>query len=1747
MVQWSDVLRAAAIGAAALMSGANAWNKESIMASGRPSNSLGAGQVPGRYIVELEIGAGLHQREIQRRADAVLSSLSDVGLDVDVKDDYSAISTRFSGLSIEVKNSKEGTLDQLKKVEGVADAWPVYTVKLNPIAEGDGSKRAWNPHIVTRVDELHKRGINGQGQRVCVVDSGVDVAHPALAGRIVGGKNMLDDNNDVQDCIGHGTFVSSVIVGDTKDFHGVAPQAEVYMYKVFPCSDSTSNDIILKGMLAADADNCDIISLSLGSDSGYHGSVLSTVASSIAQDRLVVVAAGNSGEQGIFYASSPASGRGVLSVASVNARQVLRWPATVRSSSGQELAISYITADGTKVNETVNAPITFDAGDACNPDSYGDESQALVIQRGVCMWAKTYNTLMYNGFGYYLIFDSYNQGVFYPSDALNSNPSIHLFGLTAASVGAWVREETAAGHNLTLVIKPDDDPAASDPANTFNDFPGSGQVSYFSSWGPTFENDFSPKIAGPGGFVYGAHPDNKYVVQSGTSFSTPYIAGVAALFYAHVKKDSKEFLRRISATAATLPAWDEREKSVLADIAPLAQQGSGIVDAVKVMDYQTILLSDSHISLNDTDNRVSTHKIRLANTGSSQVTYKISHVAAASVKSRDEYLYPYTYMPPLTAASGSIRAPNSITIAPGSTQDVEVTFNKPANDQENSGTVWSGKVVFEGTNGEFVSVPYMGVEVSTYNWTPLEGSPLFFRYDSGSGYLYPIDWQSKPYKLAESDSPEVYYALRYGTYEFSFDLVGHDWKVQDFSYPLVSGSGSAQWLGSLRSAPDVFGSYVEFPARFPLRFSNVGFTRFQSFANGTAVRTGRYRILARALRVFGDAKDAKDWQFTLSDAFTVQLGDEPLPSTPISSTTAVSTPLSTATPTSQSMSTTSSQVIVTPSSSAIASTTAVPGITTTLRAIAAPTGVPDAIVDVSVAKQGVSTNQINDPGVWLELHVRFEIPTRLPLDSSVSFALPPQIVDVATSNYVMDQSSNLVGSASFDKSTSLYTINFGEYVTWHSQFVGDFYLFCRFSEDYRPQMQAGTYYLEILTVGKSIYTPLTYTAVDRTRVYEHIAVKKVDNLDTYEFKVEVPGQLGPWNSVTFTSAYNENDGFLCTETAVSVGTEFNALNQVTQSRDITAASVKRCEVKNFRAIVIDTVAAGEALVFSIATLMGVRESWSITMTYNLAIELKNGTTIGWNSRTMTYEKNSRSRPDNWISAVVDRDGPIGPIISTTSLILTISTPVSTPASTPVSSSTATTPASTPGSSTQISSSIPQFSTVSSGTSIGSSSSAVETSTPVSTTPVSSTAISSTTPASSTIVTSTTPISSGASVSSSVPASSTPVSSTTLISSTTPASSTPGSSSAVPGSQTTSGSSTTPISSHVSSSVIPSSQTMPVSSTTPISLTNARSSTTDVSASVSLSISQTAPGTAISSASVTTHGSTASSSTISATESSPAGISNSVPASSISSPSSPLSGTSVPTSASNVALSSSSRGPVSHSGNLHSSGGSSYPTAGPSEVTRTSVKQSLAPAETQTVTVITSVCSDPSWTAPVTVTITVPCATSGQTKVTTITSVCTRCADHPVTVTYTQPAAQPTSTKVDGFRVPSSASQVPNLIPHVTISTGLGKPGNPAYPSAFSTLTSISSAKVSEGAGQGNGGKSSQSSQPSGATVDNRNNSVSQIGATQPALTQKTATSVALGVPSTISTSAPVSAATHISIRYLVASIIAGFATWTLIV
>ncbi|KAF4467611.1 alkaline elastase [Fusarium albosuccineum] len=1532
------------------------------MGSRKPVDTLASGIIPGKYIIELEPGSTLKSRDVNLSDSPLIGEIQSLGYDASVTQDLTSASGGFQGVSIEVANSENVTLGQLKDVPGVVNAWPVYAVTLDVDFDTNNAAPKWNPHVVTRVEELHKRGIKGKGQRVCVIDSGADASHPVLAGRIAGGKNMLDDSTNIEDCNGHGTFVSSVIVGQSKDLTGVAPESEVFMYKVFGCESTTSNDIVLKGLLAADADDCDIVSLSLGVDNGYSGSVMSRVASEVAQRRLVLVAAGNSGEQGTFYASSPASGHGVVAVASVNSKQVLGWPATIQSSAGESLEIRYVTPDGQKLNESTSAQLSFDEGDSCNPTLYGSEDEAVIIKRGICFSNKAYNYLSSTGFGYFLIFDSYNQGVFYDSE-LNGmiSPSIHLFAVTEASVGTWVSKQISAGHNLTLKVEPDADAVVSEA-----DFPSGGQLSAFSSWGLTFENDFSPSIAAPGGAVYGAFPDNRHAIASGTSFSTPYVAGVAALFFSHVNKDHKDFFRRISSTAALLPSYDVAQKETYSDIAPLAQQGAGLIDAVKMMDYKTLLVSEPHLSLNDTDNRISTHTIVLRNAGSSPVTYKVSHVAASTAQSRDEYWYPMLYFPPLIDdAKGSINAPDSycvlccsrrypnqiapdsVTIAPGSTGNVEVTINSPENLESNSGALWSGKIVFEGSNGEFIAVPYMGIEASTYEWTPLEGAPLAFRFDQDTGYLYPVNWQNKPYKPAEFDSPEIYYALRYGTYEFSLDLVGEDWTADDFSYPLTKGASSNDWIGPLRSAPDVFGNFVDFPIEFPLRFSNVGFTRFQSFSNGTAIPSGKYRLLSRALRAFGDPSNAADWQLYLSDVFRVQHGDDPIPGES-TTTTASATAFTTSAINSPTDTTTGSP---TTSSVPVESTTAVPGITTTLKAIATPVGIPDAVVDLTLARQGVSSRVIETPGDWMELHVQIRIPSRVDEGSVVSFALPPQIVEVAEKEYVMDQASNLVGSASFDEKTGLYSVEFSDWAEWHKDIVGNFYLYCRFSRDFQKELQAGTYVVEMLTVGKTFRPPIFYQSIDRSKVYESKREDVVDGQSVYYFDVELPSQLGPWNSVTVVASQaSTDDGFLCTEASVVIGTEFDKQNQIIKSKDITAQALRRCEVKTFRATYSGDVQEGEVLAFNIPNILGIKDSWTISMAYSLQVELKNGTTIGYDYRNLEYSRYSRSRPDAFFSAAVDR--PVPPESSTT-LIETLSFTTASP----IINST------THG--------LTSTADVSTSTADGSTSTADgSTSTPGTLSPTANMTISTTTEG---------PTSSESSVL---------TTDLQYISETTRSGT--GSSSGFTsdefGTSTTSidNSSITTSSSETLQTQSDSSKTGSISQETTTSWFGAHS--------VSSRLSET-----------------------------------------------------------NIDI------PLSTSTNTHSEQVPSYALPGSASTT---LGYSIS-THTQSVTVITSVCSDSSWPQPVTVTHTVPCVTNHETDVTTVTSVCTQCAEHPVTITYTQPfkaTAQSNSdtpfAKTDELH---SVSQIHYQAPSVTIP----RYGQPPQPINTKTSGNVTFTEVSD--------------------------------------------------------------------------------------
>lgn len=113
---------------------------------------------------------------------------------------------------------------------------------------------------------------DGTGVRVAVLDTGVDTAHPALAGRLLPGHDFVDGDNDPSEVggpadagYGHGTHVAGLVAL-------MAPGARILPLRVLDAQGSGSTWAIAQALLhAADpdgnpatADGAQVINLSLG-------------------------------------------------------------------------------------------------------------------------------------------------------------------------------------------------------------------------------------------------------------------------------------------------------------------------------------------------------------------------------------------------------------------------------------------------------------------------------------------------------------------------------------------------------------------------------------------------------------------------------------------------------------------------------------------------------------------------------------------------------------------------------------------------------------------------------------------------------------------------------------------------------------------------------------------------------------------------------------------------------------------------------------------------------------------------------------------------------------------------------------------------------------------------------------------------------------------------------------------------------------------------------------------------------------------------------------------------------------------------------------------------------------------------------------------------------------------------------------------------------------------------------------------
>ncbi|KAI0101973.1 subtilisin-like protein [Hypoxylon sp. NC0597] len=601
------------------------------------------------------------------------------------------------------------------------------------------------------VDKLHQLGIKGKGVKVGIVDTGVDYRHPALGGgfgpgfKIAGGWSWVSDNgtaieNDdfLTTCYGggHGTHVAGIVgmnpLADgnrTLNISGVAPEATLYIYRVFDCAtNGETTDRVMAAMLRAQADGVDVISMSLSIQESWQDRAdpLMTVAARLVDAGVaVIVAQGNSGsgskyDPQLYRTSTPAELPTVISVGSI-------------ANKNFPLAYTFTDSQGATIPYASLWPIEFPEGlevylleNGCSTSSSWNEVTSLLEEQG-----KLNTTIV--------AFPVTDSCRYTGARSCCSNPNLrYIMGIYTdtsdpyhvdyemASTGFFgdgTVQYIAVSANDSKILLANMNATGSDPYKLFfNDssyssprsFVG-GKMDYYSSFGPNYLTyDLKPQISAPGGEILSTWPlgeQGYYTILSGTSMATPFISGCYALVKSQYPELSvAEILSLLQSTSSPIKwVWNDTMT------AGTFQQGAGLVNVYKAVSYQSRV---SPGQLLVSDNSPSTYgavNITIENRSNSPRTYALSHEGASysepnppnnPVFSQENQLPIY--------GSAEFESP-TVEVAAGESTTISFKILPPR-----SGVKPERQPVFGGfikviSDDEEFSIPYSGPPYSLYN------------------------------------------------------------------------------------------------------------------------------------------------------------------------------------------------------------------------------------------------------------------------------------------------------------------------------------------------------------------------------------------------------------------------------------------------------------------------------------------------------------------------------------------------------------------------------------------------------------------------------------------------------------------------------------------------------------------------------------------------------------------------------------------------------------------------------------------------------------------------------------------------------------------------------------------------------------------------------------------------------------------------------------------------------------------------
>jgi subtilisin family serine protease/putative cell wall-binding protein len=270
---------------------------------GQLSGPVGARVIPGQVVVKWR-DASKGPEVADNRGLAMVAELGDPG-----KGMPALLSTE--GRSV------DDVLAELRADPAVAYAEPDYRVAL--AVDGSTAVSVNDPMTSGQysLDQMRVRDAwslsTGGANVVAVLDTGVQFAHPDLAGRLLTGHDFVNNDGNAADDNGHGTWVSGIIAANANDGYGIAGVSwsdKILPVKIMDRQGEGSTSDLTAGIIWAADQGADVINMSVGGFP-YSQFVQDAINYAWGQGAVLIGAAGNNRREESFY---PASFANVVSV-----------------------------------------------------------------------------------------------------------------------------------------------------------------------------------------------------------------------------------------------------------------------------------------------------------------------------------------------------------------------------------------------------------------------------------------------------------------------------------------------------------------------------------------------------------------------------------------------------------------------------------------------------------------------------------------------------------------------------------------------------------------------------------------------------------------------------------------------------------------------------------------------------------------------------------------------------------------------------------------------------------------------------------------------------------------------------------------------------------------------------------------------------------------------------------------------------------------------------------------------------------------------------------------------------------------------------------------------------------------------------------------------------------------------------------------------------------------------------------------